>query len=62
MATYGAFLSAPLSHFFTGFFQRIFRNRTGLGARLGMILAMQVIQVCFLIDFSANVSMADLTT
>lgn len=44
MATYGALISAPLSHFFTGFFQRLFKGRTGLAARLGQIVLMQVIQ------------------
>jgi len=45
MAAYGAFLSAPISHFFVGFFQKMFAGRTGAAARLGQILAMMSIQV-----------------
>ena len=39
MALYGFLVSAPLGHLLVGLLQRAFRGRTGLGARVGQILA-----------------------
>ncbi|KAI5835292.1 hypothetical protein K523DRAFT_228430 [Schizophyllum commune Tattone D] len=39
MALYGFLVSAPLGHFLVRLLQRAFRGRTGLGARVGQILA-----------------------
>jgi hypothetical protein len=45
MSAYGGLVSAPLAHFFVGFFQKMFAGRTGALARLGQIAAMMSIQV-----------------
>lgn len=39
MALYGFFVSAPLSHVLVGALQRAFAGKTGLSARIGQILA-----------------------
>lgn len=39
MALYGFLVSAPLGHVLIGLLQRAFRGRVGLGARVGQILA-----------------------
>ncbi|KAL1748562.1 hypothetical protein HDZ31DRAFT_29343 [Schizophyllum fasciatum] len=39
MALYGLLVSAPLGHVLVGLLQRAFRGRAGLGARVGQILA-----------------------
>jgi peroxisomal membrane protein 2 len=44
MAAYGAFISAPLSHFFVGFFQKLFAGRTGAIAKIGQLIGMLSIQ------------------
>ncbi|KAG7527451.1 hypothetical protein FFLO_06920 [Filobasidium floriforme] len=44
MSAYGGLVSAPLAHFFVGFFQKMFAGRTGALARLGQIAAMMSIQ------------------
>ena len=43
MAAYGALVSAPLSHTLVNALQRFFAGKTGLQARLGMLLASQLI-------------------
>ncbi|KAI0721228.1 hypothetical protein C8T65DRAFT_631060 [Cerioporus squamosus] len=43
MAAYGAFVSAPVSHTLVNALQRVFAGRTGLQARLGMLLASQLV-------------------
>ena len=43
MAAYGAFISAPVSHTLVNALQRVFAGKTGLQARLGMLLASQLI-------------------
>lgn len=45
MAIYGAFISAPYSHVAVGFFQRLFEGKTGLQAKIGQIVAMQLLSV-----------------
>lgn len=39
MAVYGFFVSAPLGHFLVGLLQKAFAGKTGLKARLGQLLA-----------------------
>jgi peroxisomal membrane protein 2 len=39
MALYGFFVAAPLGHYLVGTLQRVFAGRTGTGARIGQILA-----------------------
>ena len=43
MAAYGALVSAPLSHTLVNALQKFFAGKTGLQARLGMLLASQLI-------------------
>lgn len=43
MAVYGAFVSAPVAHTLVNTLQRVFAGRTGLGARVGMLLASQLV-------------------
>ncbi|EJF67051.1 hypothetical protein DICSQDRAFT_76410 [Dichomitus squalens LYAD-421 SS1] len=43
MAAYGALISAPLSHSLVNALQKFFAGKTGLQARLGMLLASQLI-------------------
>ncbi|KAI0756601.1 hypothetical protein C8Q80DRAFT_1129511 [Daedaleopsis nitida] len=43
MAAYGAFVSAPVSHTLVNALQKVFVGKTGVGARLGMLLASQLI-------------------
>lgn len=44
MAAYGALISAPLSHFFVNFFQKIFAGKTDALSKILQIIAMQLIQ------------------
>jgi hypothetical protein len=39
MALYGIFVSAPLGHLLVGLLQKAFAGKTGLKARLGQLLA-----------------------
>jgi hypothetical protein len=39
MALYGFFVSAPMSHFLVGILQKAFAGKSGLKARLGQLLA-----------------------
>ncbi|KAI0800869.1 hypothetical protein C8Q74DRAFT_1239067 [Fomes fomentarius] len=43
MAAYGAFVSAPVAHTLISVLQRAFAGKTGLTARLGMLLASQLV-------------------
>lgn len=43
MATYGALVSAPLSHVLVNALQKAFAGQTGLKGRLGMLVASQLI-------------------
>lgn len=43
MAAYGAFISAPMGHFFVGLLQRVFANRTSLKAKIFQILISNLI-------------------
>jgi len=59
MAIYGIFVSAPLGHFLVGLLQKAFAGKTGLKARLGQLLAsnllvspIQVTGACTLVFLS----------
>jgi peroxisomal membrane protein 2 len=43
MALYGFFIAAPLGHYLVGALQKAFAGRTGTGARIGQILASNLI-------------------
>ena len=43
MAAYGALVSAPLAHALVSALQRAFAGRAGLTARVGMLLASQLV-------------------
>jgi hypothetical protein len=43
MALYGFFVAAPLGHYLVGTLQKLFAGRTGTGARIGQILASNLI-------------------
>ncbi|KAH9858207.1 hypothetical protein C2E23DRAFT_803091 [Lenzites betulinus] len=43
MAAYGFLISAPMSHTLVNALQRVFAGKSGLGARVGMLLASQLV-------------------
>lgn len=43
MALYGFFVSAPLSHYLVGALQRQFAGKTSMGAKIGQVLASNLI-------------------